>query len=181
MLNQALFQRILITEDGITGSVPAPWVTALRELARRPDAPGVGLEKAPESPDRAQKAEGRLFGGRGSNENQMVRLSGACSNRQAPRLELAARRHRAILASGSLAAVPARSPLRLPAGAVQTAIRIVLDSADSPMALTAIRRAVEDLLGQIVSRNTVDSFLSVAARDPSSPIVRSRRGVYSSR
>ena len=76
MLNQALFERILITEDGITGAVPAPWVAALHAVATKPGELDIRPDVAPEGPDRGQKAVRRLLGGHGSNVDQMVRLRG---------------------------------------------------------------------------------------------------------
>jgi hypothetical protein len=107
-----------------------------------------------------------------------MRLSGALSNPQAnPRLNAAARAFmRGSYRSASAARV--RPLLRLPMGAIQTAVRVVLEQAEKPMRPCDVHAAVERVLGRRVSQDTVGSFLSVAARRTSMPIERVGPGRY---
>jgi hypothetical protein len=109
----------------------------------------------------------------------MVRLTGALSNRQAlPRLAVAVRRHASILASGELSRVPQQPLLRLPMGAIGAAVAQTLDQTAGSLRLAEIHALVEQRLERAISRDTVASFLSVAAREASTPIVRTAPGQY---
>jgi len=75
--------------------------------------------------------------------------------------------------------LPVRSLLRMPMGAIQDAVGVVLEQAKQPMRTPDVHAAVERLLGRRVSQDTVGSFLSVASRRPSMPIERVGPGLYS--
>jgi hypothetical protein len=109
-----------------------------------------------------------------------VRLSGACSNpRVAQRLDVAARRHMALMATGLTPRPRSRGTLRLRVGVIQREVLGVLGQATGPLPPREIHDLVERRLARPVSYDTVSSFPSVAARDAASGVVRKRRGLYS--
>lgn len=106
-----------------------------------------------------------------------MRLSGALSNPQvASTLEGLVGRKR-IIDLGLSADLSKRS-IRLPQGAIQAAVLLVLHVAPGPLRVSEIHARVELELGQIVSRDTVASFLSVACRAHAVVVVRVERGMY---
>jgi len=64
-------------------------------------------------------------------------------------------------------------------GAIQAAALDVLGEARAPMRPREIHDAVEQRLGQPVSRDTIGSYLSVAARAEAPPVIRTGPGLYS--
>ena len=110
---------------------------------------------------------------------ERMHLTGALSNPQAaPRLEAAARAHAAAAALIPDQDMP-RPRLRPRMGTIQNAVLAVLNEADEPLRPYDIRVRVRRRLPVPVSYDTVASFVSVAARDPSSGVVRLRYGLYS--
>jgi hypothetical protein len=108
-----------------------------------------------------------------------MRLGGAVSNPLVlARLEAAARARSRIGRKDGLGQAPVKPPLRLPMGAIQTAVLDVLGSTGGSLRTGEIHLRVEARLGRPVSRDTVASFLSVAARDAGSPVRRGSRGWY---
>jgi hypothetical protein len=79
-----------------------------------------------------------------------------------------------------LATVPIgpRPELRLPQGRIQATVFAVLHEANEALKLRVVQARVEHRLKRAVSLDTVNSCLSVAARDPHSGIVRCGRGSY---
>ena len=67
---------------------------------------------------------------------------------------------------------------RLRMGAIQGAVLDVLGKASEPMRGRDIHAAVQRHLHCAVSRDTVGSFLSVAARSASMPVIRTGPGAY---
>jgi hypothetical protein len=63
-------------------------------------------------------------------------------------------------------------------GAIQGSVLEVLEVSRGALRPGEIHARVERRLDQAVSRDTVASFLSVAARDATSPVIRSSRGRY---
>ena len=74
--------------------------------------------------------------------------------------------------------VPARVELRLPLGRIQSTVVAVLRGAPKPMRARQVHAEVEQLLGRAVSRDTVNSCLTIGARDPMRPINRVGRDLY---
>jgi hypothetical protein len=71
-----------------------------------------------------------------------------------------------------------RPAVRLPMGANQAAVLDVVEATGGALRPGEIHSRVELRLDQAVSRHTVASFLSVAARDATSPVMRSGSGRY---
>jgi site-specific DNA recombinase len=83
MFNQALFERLLIDEGEVVDITPAPWVEALRAVARERETADlesqdtaewlrkVGVDRTGAGNDRSPQ-----FGGFGLNVDQMVRMRG---------------------------------------------------------------------------------------------------------
>jgi hypothetical protein len=67
---------------------------------------------------------------------------------------------------------------RLRMGAIGGAVLDVLAESSEPMRPRDIHASVQRHLHRIVSRNTVGSFLSVAARSASMPVIRTGPGRY---
>jgi hypothetical protein len=110
-----------------------------------------------------------------------MRLTGARSNPViARRIEIAARTHEQIRRSHGLVDRASRSVFRLPMGAIQTAVLETLGASQSPLRVGEIQLRVEQRLGRSVSRHTVNSVLSVAARDENAPVSRTTLGRYRS-
>jgi hypothetical protein len=118
-----------------------------------------------------------------------MRERGQRSNREAEievlidvLIDPAGRRQRADLGAASAAAsgrpVPTLRKLRLQQGLIQKTVFSVLDQANKPLRVTEIRGLVEQRLGRSVSRDTVNSCLSVAARDSRQRVRRCGLGVY---
>jgi hypothetical protein len=63
-------------------------------------------------------------------------------------------------------------------GAIDSTLTAVLAEAGEPLRPRDVRESLERRLGRSISYDTVASFLSVAARDPSSGVVRVQRGRY---
>lgn len=107
-----------------------------------------------------------------------MRLTGALSNPQvASTLDGLAGRKRKIDLGLLPAELPKRS-MRLPQGAVQDAVLEVLRVAAGSLRVAEIHVRVEEELGQVVSRDTVTSFLSVACRAEAAVVLRVEHGVY---
>jgi len=64
-----------------------------------------------------------------------------------------------------------RAPLRLRMGAIQAAVLDVLGEANAPMLPRDVHAAVERRLGQPVSKDTIGSYLSAAARSAATPVI----------
>jgi hypothetical protein len=73
---------------------------------------------------------------------------------------------------------PVRAQLRLRMGAIQDAAVEALGNANEPMRPRDIHASVERHLHQTVSKDTVGSFLSVAARNAAMPVIRTGPGLY---
>lgn len=91
---------------------------------------------------------------------------------------MAARALAKIKASGEAERVPTRPILRLPQGQIQAYVHELLGSAGRVLRPKEVQLKVEQRVGREVSYDTVASFLSVAARDPGQPIVRTGHGRY---
>jgi hypothetical protein len=63
-------------------------------------------------------------------------------------------------------------------GAIRSAVLAVLGEADEPLRIGDTHRLVEQRLQIAVSRSTVKDVLTKAARDPTQPVIRLRRGLY---
>jgi hypothetical protein len=63
-------------------------------------------------------------------------------------------------------------------GAIAGAVLEVLGESGEPMRPRDVHLSVERQLHQSVCASTVGSFLSVAARNPSMPVVRTATGLY---
>jgi hypothetical protein len=74
-------------------------------------------------------------------------------------------------------AAPCQRP-RLRNGAIQTAVAEVLRAASNPMSTREVQVAAERVLGQAVSKDTVNSCLSVGCRGKHSTFERVETGVY---
>jgi hypothetical protein len=68
--------------------------------------------------------------------------------------------------------------LRPPMGTICTAALEILRESDGPLRPKEIHARVELHLDRTVSRHTIASFLSRAAQDATSPVVRSGRSGY---
>lgn len=73
---------------------------------------------------------------------------------------------------------PVRAPLRLRMGTIQAVVLDVLGDAHAPIRPREVHAAVEQRLGQPVSRDTIGSYLSVAARTAAMPVIRTGPGLY---
>ena len=73
---------------------------------------------------------------------------------------------------------PVRAPPRPRIGAIQAAVLDVLGEAHVPIGPHGLHAAVEQLLGQPVSTDTIGSYLSVAARTAALPVIRTGPGLY---
>jgi hypothetical protein len=110
---------------------------------------------------------------------QRMRLTGARSNpRVLSRLEAAANAHSRISRSPGLGQAPSKPALRSPMGAIQGSVLEVLEASCEALGAGDIHARVERRLDRAVSRDTVASFLSVAARDATSSVIRSSPGRY---
>lgn len=85
---------------------------------------------------------------------------------------------RAASATVSERPLPSRRELRPEQGVIQRTVFSVLAEANQPMRVTEIHASVEERLGRPVSYATVNSCLSVAARDARRPVRRCGLGVY---
>lgn len=118
-----------------------------------------------------------------------MRVGGQRSNPQ-PGIEIlinllmdpAGRQQRAELGKAKVTAVTLSAPrprkLRARQGVIQRTVFAVLEEARGPLSVTEIHARVEGGLGRGISRDTVNSCLSVAARDPTRPIARCELGLY---
>ena len=107
-----------------------------------------------------------------------TRLRGALSNpRSRLRLEAALRTLRR-LSRRTGRPRPRNASLPPRQGAIEQAIRTVLEASTSPMRPRDVHAAVERLLDRHISQDTVGSYLSVASRRASVPINRVARGRY---
>jgi len=109
-----------------------------------------------------------------------MRLTGACSNPDVARLvAAAAERKRQILLGCARTSRRPLPQLRLPLGAIQTAVLDVLaDDASGVWRPREICACVEARLQRSISQDTISSFLSVASRSTKSPVRRVGRGLY---
>lgn len=108
-----------------------------------------------------------------------MRVTGPLSNpRTMSRLEAAARAHSRIGQAPCAGQALTRRALRLSMGAIQTAVLEVLAAAGGSLRTDEIHSRVEARLERVVSRDTINSFLSVAARDSQSHVARPARGSY---
>jgi hypothetical protein len=80
--------------------------------------------------------------------------------------------------AGPAAQPVVRRPLRLRTEAIQAAVLDVLDDARTPMRPRDVHAAVERHLERPVSKDTIGSYLSVAARAAATPVVRTVPGLY---
>lgn len=116
------------------------------------------------------------LGGHGFSPNNLVRPSGASLNPLvAQRLQSALTARRRL---GDVRPSVDRPPLKLPLGAIQGAAVAALSSAGRPLSPRELHALVEIALSRPVSRDTVCSYLSVAARKPNSGIRRCGAGLY---
>lgn len=183
MFNQALFERLLISDDEVIEARPTAWVRAVEAVARDAGTAHEGGEW-PDEPladalDRAEAENdhGPDDRGRGLNFDKLVRLTGALSNRQAAStLAGALARKRKVDVVGSSELV--RAAIRLPQGAIQDAVLEVLRTASGSMRPGEIRTRVEARLGVAISQDTVCSYLSVACRAEKPQILRVGYGRY---
>lgn len=73
---------------------------------------------------------------------------------------------------------PRPRELRLQQGVIKRTVFSVLAEANQPLRVTEVRALVEQRLGRAVSYETVNSCLSVAARDSRRPVIRCGLGLY---
>jgi hypothetical protein len=108
----------------------------------------------------------------------LVHLAGALSNRSGQeKLERLDALRRRLLRQAAQAPRQAKR-LRLRNGAVQEAVLRVLATSPEPMRVADVHAAVERLLSMPVSRDSVNSCLSVGARGAEAPFERVKIGWY---
>ncbi len=76
LLNQALFEALLILDDWVVESEQTPWVTALHRLAQTATRPSPNGQDGAEPQQAPQNDHDPQKGGRGLNDYKMVRPSG---------------------------------------------------------------------------------------------------------
>ena len=181
LLNQALFTALLVRDEEISGSEQTPWVAAMRRLAQTASQPARGRQNGQEPRQRGRNGRDPQEGGRVLNDNELVHLVGHISN---PSSSL-----RAIFEAlpdgpivpkaGSLGRVaPKPKMLKLGNGVVLAAVVKALAVADRPMRLSEVRTAVDALLGQSVSKDSIGWCLSTGTRGDEPRFERVARGCY---
>jgi hypothetical protein len=107
-----------------------------------------------------------------------MRLAGALSNQAAvEKLSRLNHLRKTLLREAAKSPRPAKRS-RPRSGAIQQAVVQVLTDAAEPMHAAKVHAVVERLLGRSVSRDTVNSCLSVGARDTEAQFERLGRGRY---
>jgi hypothetical protein len=169
LMNQAMFERLLIRSDDIDCE-QQPVFRHITRLGRGlPDArQGPAAQKRPRPPD---------FWGLGSNVGQLVHLVGQLSNPSAaPRAVFEALSDEPITATAR--PEPQLDLGRLGNGVVQRAIVKVLALAQRPLTVLEAQVAVVDLLGHPVSKGSINCCLSTGALGNEPCFERVSRGCY---
>jgi len=112
----------------------------------------------------------------GSDNEFLVGVIGALLNHADDLVRLTALRGR-LLAQADSSARPV-AQLRLRCGAIQDAVIHVLGAADAPMSVGEVHADVENHLSMRVSKDSVNSCLSVGAYGAEARFERLGRGVY---
>jgi len=109
----------------------------------------------------------------------MVRTGGGCLNPQNwSRVEAAARAVRELMDGKRPQMLPSRPILRLPMGTVQATILTVLRHSSGGQRPKEVQLRVEQRLKREVPYDTISTFLSVAAKHKTSPVIRVSKGRY---
>lgn len=112
----------------------------------------------------------------GSDNTFLVGVIGALLNHADNLVRLTELRAR-LLSQEARSSRPAKQ-ISLRCGAVQSAVIAVLGAANAPMHVQDVHAAVECFLSMPVSKDTVNSCLSVGARGETAQFERIERGVY---
>lgn len=174
LLNQAIFERLIVTPDGVEDE-PQALVAELHRLANEVRVP------SPVAKGRKTGRGHQSLGGHGSHVETMVRIVEQLSN-PSPHLQAIfdALPDGPVVPSARSQGPAAPEPemRRLGNRAVQDAVIETLAKADRPMSLAELRTAVEAFLGHPVSRNSVDWCLSSGSRGNAPRFERVSRGCY---
>lgn len=108
-----------------------------------------------------------------------MRLTGALSNHDvAKALDALLGRKRGLAIPTAGAGSRPKRMVRLPQGAIQGAAHEILRLAVEPLTPKEVHARIEELLSRPISKDTVSSFLSVASRSATAPVMRVGYGRY---
>ena len=171
LMNQAIFERILIRVGWLEGE-EEPVYEHIRSL---------GGSSTPARPNQAHNGQDpQFFGGLGSNVDKMVRTTTVISNHelQGSLGRLAEKLARLRTSDAPPRAITSQRHRARRPGWVQDAVVRVLADHEGPMRPTQVHAAVEALLGESVSPDSVSWALASDVRCPAPRFVRVARGRY---
>lgn len=170
-INQALFERLLISSDGdITAELRPPFNLLLQ-------ASGTADQNGAIRPQANNKPRGP-WGPRGLSKHELVELNGTLSNREVmvetSKLHTIKAR---LLATAPTRAEPATA-LGERAGRIKQTVIQVLETAGLPLRVAEISEACEQLLGIPVNRSTISDCLIKHSAGDRRLVDRTARGEY---